>query len=364
MSRDTESGQEAATLSTIVFDEEALCERGTSIAVYDYARALRRLAHVHPIVVFDEAKTTDRAVIAKFEQDFEIRPYQGIPGRRRLVERVNPDLYYYLKLQAKDDRWFEQVPVATHIVFDLRPNPRARNAYISGWLSSFMTRNSLPVVPHIVTLPPPSGDYRSTVDVPADAVVIGRHGGEDTFDIEFVHRAVLQALEARPDLWFVFVNTRRFTDHPRAVFRPAIHDRQGISNFVAACDAMIHGRARGESFGLAMAEFLFHNRPVYCWGGGRDRNHVALQPAAGNVYWTRHDLRSLLLKTRRWSGDMERSDGLSLYSEEIVCRSFMDTFVAPIDFDEPLARKFRSHELGRRFWNRASLMRDRVLASL
>ena len=34
------------------------------------------------------------------------------------------------------------------------------------------------------------------------------------------------------------------------------------SRFLYACDAMIHARADGETFGMAVAEFSVHNRPV------------------------------------------------------------------------------------------------------
>ena len=47
---------------------------------------------------------------------------------------------------------------------------------------------------------------------------------------------------------------------------------------------MIHGRNLGESFGLSICEFLFHNKPVVAWEGGFDKNHVEILGSRDLLY--------------------------------------------------------------------------------
>jgi hypothetical protein len=58
------------------------------------------------------------------------------------------------------------------------------------------------------------------------------------------------------------------------IFTGPLFGQQAKSNYICACDAMVHGRRLGESNGLAISEFLFHNKPVLAWEGGFDANHV------------------------------------------------------------------------------------------
>ena len=47
---------------------------------------------------------------------------------------------------------------------------------------------------------------------------------------------------------------------------------------------MLHARSLGESFGLAVSEFLYHNKPVLTWEGGFDRNHIQMLGDYQTVY--------------------------------------------------------------------------------
>jgi hypothetical protein len=47
---------------------------------------------------------------------------------------------------------------------------------------------------------------------------------------------------------------------------------------------MLHARQRGESFGLSVCEFLFHNKPVVAWEGGVDLNHRLILRETGLMY--------------------------------------------------------------------------------
>jgi hypothetical protein len=57
---------------------------------------------------------------------------------------------------------------------------------------------------------------------------------------------------------------------------------------------MIHGRNMGESFGLAISEFLYHDKAVISWKDGNDKNHIEMMGDRGIWYNNESDLTSLL----------------------------------------------------------------------
>ena len=127
-------------------------------------------------------------------------------------------------------------------------------------------------------------NLRVKLGIPTDATVLGRHGAYGSFNIEFAKQAVIEALNQREDLWFVFLHTEPFVEHPRASFLPGTHDPVAKVQFINTCDAMLHARAEGETFGLAIAEFSHRNKPVITYGDSFDRFHSETLGAKGTYY--------------------------------------------------------------------------------
>eukprot|EP00966_Prymnesium_polylepis_P174272 4032139-Prymnesium_polylepis.1 len=141
---------------------------------------------------------------------------------------------------------------------------------------------SVAIVPHIVTPAPLSGrDLRGTLNIPEGATVFCRYGGPGTFDIEFAKEAVRQVARSRADVYFLFAGTDPFSDtranivHLRAITEDA---EKHSHRFIRTCDAMLHARRDGESFGMAVAEFSVMNKPVFTYAfapkGGREHLHI------------------------------------------------------------------------------------------
>ena len=57
---------------------------------------------------------------------------------------------------------------------------------------------------------------------------------------------------------------------------------------------MLHARQHGESFGLAISEFLFHDKPVISWSDGLDKNHIRILGNKGLWYQDKTTLLNLL----------------------------------------------------------------------
>jgi hypothetical protein len=218
----------------------------------------------------------------------------------------------------------------------------------------------VPVVPHIVRRASAAGpDLRQELRIPAGATVFGRHGGMTTFDIKFVHRAVLAAVAARDDVWFLFLNTqpfwkeagelgeeqgadavRRRAAYRRVLFLPPTSDEARKSAFIRTCDAMLHARSRGETFGLAVAEFAQHNRPVLTSNVShnhhRDRHHLDALGAKGMYYHDEASLLALLHSFNRTDAARRDWRAYSEYAPQPVMRRFAATFLPELRLEQPM----------------------------
>jgi len=66
------------------------------------------------------------------------------------------------------------------------------------------------------------------------------------------------------------------------------------AKFLDTCDAMLHARWHGETFGLAVAEFAVLGKPVITFAESRERAHLEMLGSAGLLYRNRNELRKIL----------------------------------------------------------------------
>ena len=184
-------------------------------------------------------------------------------------------------------------------------------------------------VPHIVDMPQPTFSFREKLNIPEDKIIIGRHGGYTEFDLPFVYSAIHDTLKKRDDIYFVFMNTRPFMErHPNVIHIEGTCNMQHKSNYINTCDYMLHGRYMGESFGLALSEFLFHGKPVIAWTGGQDQNHREILKDEGLWYNTKDDLTDLLCALKKENNNASRYKNLvSEFAPEKVMRRFNEMFL-------------------------------------
>ena len=60
-------------------------------------------------------------------------------------------------------------------------------------------------------------NWREKLNIPDNAVVFGRHGGTDTFDIPFVKSIISKIVREFPNIYFIFVNTPSFDNHNQII---------------------------------------------------------------------------------------------------------------------------------------------------
>ena len=247
----------------LAFWTNQMCERGTEVALYDYAdHAERQLGLtswvVHPPGGFDgcvqkfQRRFGERCVELDFHQVGPYLKQNGI-GKLYIIKEGTPF--------CPDVRMLPRsVRALVHCVFHADQPHGDVYAKISPCVNG-----STPVVPHIVRPRDPYGpDLRNELGIPSDAIVFGRHGGRETFSIDFARLAVVEVAKAHPrNIYFVFLNTYPLHEtSPNIIYLDRTSDQERVSMFIRTCDAMLHARDGGETFGLACAEFSVHNKPV------------------------------------------------------------------------------------------------------
>lgn len=313
----------------IVFQDNQLCLRGTSVAVYDYAYYCRELLGVDSYVIYQQnAKDNNEKVIKKFKETFDeshVIAYSNLYDMNRIVDSLNADIFYAIKSGRRDGVVSRSAKNCIHSVFQSNDPHGNVYAYVSEWLAARMGRPGA-YVPHIVNLPKVTSDLREQLKIPKDAFVIGRHGGYDSFDIHFVKSAIVEALSKRSDLYFVFVNTERFYNHERIIYIDNVANLEKKALFINTCDAMIHARRQGESFGLSIAEFSFMNKPVILCRGGIDLNHVHMMRDVGLFYTNQREVLDIFLNIQK-NKDKNYDVVSTLFSPKNVIEQFDKIFI-------------------------------------
>ncbi|HMI96129.1 MAG TPA: hypothetical protein VK479_06410, partial [Micropepsaceae bacterium] len=231
----------------------------------------------------------------------------------------------FIKAGIKDGKVSNSVPSLVHAVFGVPAHEvhGAVFAFVSEWLSQFASKGSLPFVPHMVNLPATNEDLRRQLNIPNSALVIASYGGEDCFNVPFVPAAVMEALQKRRDLFFLFMNFPPFLVHERAIFLPGNPDPEFKTRFINTCDAMIHAQRLGESFGLACGEFSSRQKPVITFGGSYGRSHIQILGDKAILYNTEQELVLILLNlTKQFIGGQTWDN----YSEQFAPAPVMEKF--------------------------------------
>lgn len=292
----------------IGFWDNNLSLRGTSVAVYTYAKYNEEILG-NISVIFSNAHGNLDA-IEKFQKRF--------PGRVHLVPVEEIDrcetillrnyskyepYFYSIKQGIKDEIFQKNIKNLVHAVFKYNEPHGHRYMYVSDWLSEHMGYSPREdhAVPHIVEpLPTVNGDLREDLNIPKNATVFGCYGGSTEFNIHFVHETMDKVLSERKDIYFIFMNIQREyfqgMDHPfdNVRYLPGTWNLEYKAKFVNTCDAMLHARQRGETFGLSVAEFSSANKPVITFGGSGEACHLEILGERALKYNNSEELYNIL----------------------------------------------------------------------
>jgi hypothetical protein len=282
-------------MKTIAFYQPHLDIRGTGVSNFDYAVNVEKILGHKAVMICDkDDRRSHPLAVKKFKDQLNVIELPGHEDMGLLeaaLADIHADAVYIQKCGARcEGRFTQKFPTFIHCVGHEYDPHGTVYAYVSEWSARTFSQGRCPWVPYIVQLPAVDGDLRAELGIPREAVVFGRLGGPDTWNLPWANFIVERILKEKPDYYFIFALTPKFINHPRALFLDAFADVERKTAFINTCDAMLHARAEGESFGAAIAEFSIRNKPVITWNGSPERCHIDILKDKGLYYANPHGL--------------------------------------------------------------------------
>lgn len=318
-------------------------ERGTEVAIYDYADYNEKILKNKSYIIYfsDDFRKRQgwafchRQSFPKFQARFEMIQVNDIGEMRGIIEKYKLNFFHTLTAgetepmyRFHDKNLWGSCKTIKHCVFNTLG--KEADYYITiGETLNHRFGTNLKVIPHIVHLPKHERNMRERLGIPKDAIVIGRHGGFDSFDVGMAKNAIQHFLgleEESKNVYFLFVNTAKFIhNHPRVKHLDLVVDLEEKVEFINTCDAMIHARQIGETFGLAVAEFSFMNKPVITTTCG-DREHLHILGNRAIIFETMGELVDILKNIRERIAIRSDWNAYEAYSPERVMDKFRDIY--------------------------------------
>lgn len=307
---------------SVLFCENQLGYRGTSVALFDYAVGNEDILGNKSFIA--APINGELTSLEKFQEYFRERLflYEDFNDLQAFVDDEKIDVVYQIISGEDTSKKLLNTKNVYHAVFNVK-NPEI-TAYVSSWLADQHPGSKY--CPHIVSLPDIKDNYREQLGIPIDAFVYGRLGGYDQFDLPYVSDVIKAVVEQRPNTYFLFMNTAPLNfDHPNVWNIGATTDVESKTGFINTCDVMIHSRSDGESFGLSICEFLHQNKPVITNSDGRDKNHLRILGPAGYYYESANELYSILTNFQK--KDFDYRSLVAEFSPARVMKQFEQTFL-------------------------------------
>ena len=322
----------------IAFFCKHFTERGTEKTTYDYAEFNENiLGNQSFIICFSDEiikknkfHYSKKFVKDKYRKRFQIFEIENIYEIKDILIN-NQITHFYTQshgfhrdiFQFSNSKIWGNCKTIYHCAFGPMVRQGSTKRCIVGSYLNKRFSKDIPVLPPIVRPYKNLGDLRKKLGIPENGIVIGRHGGKQTFDIQFVKDCIRETIENDKNIYFLFVNTEKFIEHSRIFYFYDVSDLK-LSKFIGTCDAMIHGRYDGETFGLAVAEFSVANKPVITYGKSKDKEHLIILKNKCLIYNNKKELLEIF-KQLKFTLKIKRSwNAYEDYEPASVMKKFED----------------------------------------
>lgn len=249
----------------IAFHSDRLCIRGTSVAMYDYANHNELLLKNTSVIITKKGEKHDKLGLERFQSRFQVLFYENKNQLETILQEQKCDILYCIKYGKNDGIFSTTIKTVIHCVFDMTEPHGNVYAGVSDALAKKFGRTLS--VPHMIGLKPSETgeNLREKFSIPSDAIVFGRYGGLDTFNLQFCWETIIFLINSRSDIYFLLNNTPKFYNHKQIIYTDAITTEKEKSAFISTCDAHIECGNLGHSFGLAIGEFSVNNKPIIAY---------------------------------------------------------------------------------------------------
>jgi len=331
-------------MKKILFLEENFSMQGTTRALIDYAYYNQKILNNKSILAFgkkqnnypwneDFYKNILENTFNSLKNHFEVLFYdKDYDVLNKFIEKSDIDAIYNIKSGEPTGFFTHKKKMLIHAVF---PQPISnihgyRYAFVSKYLSDKSSNSKIPYVSHMINVPKidtevSKVEIRKKYNIPNDAFVYGRIGAFDDFNLPFVHKAIIDVIDKRKDLYFLMISTMPFFKHERIIYVDPLYDIKEKYKHISACDAAIHARHHGETFGLGIAEFCWMNKPIITWKHGHEKGYIDILKNDGIYYDNENDLKDIFLN---FSPEKNKDyNSYKEFSPDNVMKQFDDVFL-------------------------------------
>lgn len=289
----------------VAFYSPHLSLGGTEITMYDFADYNEKILKNKSVILYTkENKSNHESVIKKFqdrfdsiyaiesnEQNYGWNSNVIVPLIDNIIEKENCDVLYMQKFGNNDGVISKKCKTCILCAAPVCEPHGDVYAYVSEWLSQYASNGAYPAVPSMITpLKETQETFRKELNIPDDAMVFGRNGGDYGWNIGFVNQVIYFIVNNYPNIYFLFQNTPIPFQHDQIKHIPASANLHIKEKFISTCNAMIHARYEGESFGCACGEFSIMNKRIITYNLSKDRNHIYLLGDKGIYYSDQQEL--------------------------------------------------------------------------
>lgn len=306
----------------ILFCENQLGYRGTTVSTFSYAVGNENILGNDSFIA--APKNSELTSLDKFWERFPDRVflYEDFNELQALVDDEKIDVVYQIISGEDTSKKLLNTKNVYHAVFNVK-NPEI-TAYVSSWLAD--QHSGSRCCPHIVSMTDAGYDYRDHLGLSKDSLIVGRHGGNDSFDIPYTASVIQSVLQNRPDIYFLFLNTDRLPfDHERVLYFDATYDDEIKSAFINTVDVGLHCRTRGETFGLSVCEYLYFNKPVITCIDSPETNHIQIMKDKGLYYTNANEMFAILMNFQK--KDIDYRSLVAEFSPTQVMQQFNQIFL-------------------------------------
>lgn len=311
----------------IAFWNNQLCERGTTLGIYNYALHNETILGNKSYIFFHKNNPLNKEVVVdKFKSRFKVFPVRGFQDVDKILLENKITHIFIIKSGQRDEKLSKVAKNCIQCVFHCE-QPHGE-VYCS--ISQHVRHNNgkYPVIPRIITLPDNNSNMRKELNIPNDAIVFGGYGGKEQFDIGYVRKVVCNIAKNNKHIYFLFANFDKFgKDLPNIIHLPCIVDHVDKVRFINSSDAMLWARSDGETFGQAIAEFSIRNKPVIATKIGPDWAHVRYLGDKGIWYSNENNLTKILLNFNPEVESKKDWNAYKEYNPENVMKIFKRIFL-------------------------------------
>jgi len=317
-------------MTKIIFNTEQLDVRGTCNAIYYYAHYNETILQNESVILTQRNnKGNDNISVDRFKKRFKVLEYVDKNDKDNIKNLIKDyDIIYTIKYGKNDNFIFNDIKNVVHCVFDMSEPHGEVYAAVSETLAKKYNNNLF--VPHMIGLEKSHDreNLREKLNIPENSTVFGRYGGLDTFNLHFVYNAIIRIVLSKDNIYFLFINTPLFFNHPQIIYLDKIIEDKDKNLFINTCDAHLECSNLGHTFGLSIGENSINNKPIICYNGNIwNRCHLDILGDKAITFKTEDEFYNIINNFDKKEYENKDLNCYKEYTPEIVMEKFKKVFI-------------------------------------